>query len=80
MNAPVALTLQVDSRPGMKVAIRYNAPLRAPLEQGQQVATLVVTAPDFPGMSVPLVVAAPVDEIGFFGRMAIGIKGLFGGG
>jgi len=76
---PVNLTLQVDSRPGLKVAIRYNAPLRAPLEQGQQVATLVVSAPDFPGMSVPLIVAAPVDEIGFFGRMAIGLKALFGG-
>jgi D-alanyl-D-alanine carboxypeptidase (penicillin-binding protein 5/6) len=75
----VALTLQVDSRPGMKVAIRYNGPLRAPLEQGQQVGTLVITAPDFPGMSVPLVVAQPVDELGFFGRIAIGIKALFGG-
>ena len=76
---PVNLTLQVDSRPGMKVAIRYNGPLRAPLEQGQQVGTLVITAPDFPGMSVPLVVAQPVSEIGFFGRIAIGIKALFGG-
>jgi D-alanyl-D-alanine carboxypeptidase (penicillin-binding protein 5/6) len=79
VKAPLNLVLQVDSRPGMKVAIRYNAPLRAPLEQGQEVATLVVTAPDFPGMTVPLVVAAPVPEVGFFGRIAIGIKAMFGG-
>jgi D-alanyl-D-alanine carboxypeptidase (penicillin-binding protein 5/6) len=79
VTAPVNLTLQVDSRPGLKVAVRYNSPLRAPLEQGRQVATLVITAPDFPGMSVPLVVAQPVSEIGIFGRIAIGLKALFGG-
>ncbi|MBL6936468.1 MAG: D-alanyl-D-alanine carboxypeptidase [Alphaproteobacteria bacterium] len=79
VKEPVNITLQVDSRPNMKVAIRYNAPLRAPLEQGQPVATLVISAPDFPGMSVPLVAAQPVDGIGFFGRIAIGIKALFGG-
>jgi len=78
VKAPLNITLQVDSRPGMKVAIRYTAPLRAPLAQGQQVATLVVTAPDFPGMTVPLVAAQPVDELGFFGRIAIGLKALFG--
>jgi len=78
VKAPVNVTLQVDSRPNMKVAIRYTAPLRAPLAQGQQVATLVVTAPDFPGMTVPLVAAQPVDSLGFFGRIAIGLKALFG--
>ena len=76
--APANLTLQVDSRPGLKVAAHYDGPLRAPIAQGQQVGTLVVTAPDFPGMTVPLVAAQPVDEVGFFGRIAIGLKAMFG--
>jgi D-alanyl-D-alanine carboxypeptidase (penicillin-binding protein 5/6) len=79
VKAPVAITLQVDSRAGMKVAAHYDAPLRAPLAQGQQVGTLVITAPDFPGLTVPLVAAQPVESAGFFGRIAIGLKALFGG-
>ena len=78
VKAPVVLTLQVDSRPGLKVAVRYNAPLRAPLEQGTQVGSLVITAPDFPGMTVPLYTAQPVDQTGIFGRMMLGLKALFG--
>ncbi|MEI9886928.1 MAG: hypothetical protein WDN08_10615 [Rhizomicrobium sp.] len=71
-------TLQVDSPPRPQVAVRYTAPLRAPLAQGTQIGTVVITAPDFPGLTVPLYVAQPVDEIGFFGRMALGLKALFG--
>jgi D-alanyl-D-alanine carboxypeptidase (penicillin-binding protein 5/6) len=78
VQAPVALTLQVDSRPGLKVAVRYNGPLRAPLAQGVQVGTLVVTAPDSPGLTVPLYPAQPVAQVGFFGRIVLGIKALFG--
>ena len=78
VKAPVVLTLQVDSRPGLKVAVRYNAPLRAPLEQGAQVGSLVITAPDFPGMTVPLYTREAVDQTGIFGRMMLGLKALFG--
>ena len=78
VKAPVAITLQVDSRPGMKVSVKYTAPLKAPLDPGQQVGTLVVTAPDFPGLTVPLYVAHPVEQIGILGRMIQGIRALFG--
>jgi serine-type D-Ala-D-Ala carboxypeptidase (penicillin-binding protein 5/6) len=79
VRAPIAVTLQVDSRPGMKVAVHYNGPLKAPLAAGQQVGTLNITAPDFPGLTVPLYPAHPVDRAGIFGRMIAGIKALFGG-
>ena len=79
VKAPVGVTLQVDSRPGMKVAVRYNSPLAAPIAQGQQVAALSVTAPDFPGMTIPLYAAHDVPRVGIFGRMMLGIRALFGG-
>ena len=79
VTAPVAVTLQVDSRPGMKVAVHYNGPLRAPVTQGQQVGTLSVSAPDFPGMTVPLYAAHDVSQVGIFGRMMLGLRSLFGG-
>jgi len=79
VKTPVAVTLQVDSRPGMKVAVHYNGPLAAPIAQGQQVGTLSVTAPDFPGMTTPLYAAHDVSKVGLFGRMMLGIRALFGG-
>ena len=78
VRAPVAITLQVDSRPGMKVSVRYTAPLRAPLDPGQPAGTLVVAAPDFPGLTVPLYAAHPVERIGIVGRMILGARALFG--
>ena len=79
VKTPVAVTLQVDSRPGMKVAVHYNSPLAAPIAQGQQVGTLSVTAPDFPGVTTPLYAAHDVAKVGIFGRMMLGIRALFGG-
>ncbi|MGZ6008827.1 MAG: D-alanyl-D-alanine carboxypeptidase family protein [Rhizomicrobium sp.] len=79
VKAPVTITLQVDSRPGMKVAVHYNGPLRAPIAQGQQVGTMSVTAPDFRGMTIPLYAAHDVSQVGIFGRMMLGLRALFGG-
>src|SRR5690349_11431355 len=79
VKAPISITLQVDSRPGMKVAVRYNGPLIAPIAQGQQVGHVVVTAPDFPGMSVPVYAANDVSRTGIFGRMLLGLRALVGG-
>jgi len=78
-KVPVAVTLQVDSRQGMKVALRYKAPVQAPIKAGDQVGTLVVTAPDFPGLTVPVYAAQDVSRSGIFSRMAAGIKALLGG-
>ena len=78
VKAPVAITLQVDSRPGMKVSVKYTAPLKAPLAQSQQVGALVIAAPDFPGLTVPLYPAHPMERIGIIGRMFLGLRALFG--
>lgn len=75
----VAVTMQVDSRAGMKVAMHFKEPLQAPIVQGQQVGTLTVTAPDFPALNVPLYAAQEVPRAGIFGRMVMGIKALISG-
>jgi serine-type D-Ala-D-Ala carboxypeptidase (penicillin-binding protein 5/6) len=76
---PIAVTLQVDSRPNMKVTLRYIGPLQAPIAQGQQVGTLTVTAPDFPGMTVPVYAAQSVPRASIFGRMIVGLRALLRG-
>lgn len=60
---------------GMK--IRYKGPLKAPIAKGQHVADLVVAMPEGEQI-MPLVAANEVEEAGFFGRMWIGLKQLFG--
>jgi D-alanyl-D-alanine carboxypeptidase (penicillin-binding protein 5/6) len=75
----LAVTLQVDSRANMKVAMHYNSPLQAPIAQGQQVGTLTVTAPDYPGLTVPLYAAENVSRAGIFGQIIAGVKALIWG-
>jgi D-alanyl-D-alanine carboxypeptidase (penicillin-binding protein 5/6) len=58
--------------------IRYQGPLVAPIAKGQQVAELVVTTADTPPQTVPLVAANDVGRAGFFGRIWLGLKSLFG--
>ena len=75
----LAVTMQVDSRPNMKVTLHYSAPVPAPIAQGQQVGTLTVTAPDYPGLTVPVYAAEDVSRAGIFGRMIMGLKALIWG-
>jgi D-alanyl-D-alanine carboxypeptidase (penicillin-binding protein 5/6) len=62
----------------VKMQIRYEGPLVAPIKKGQEVAQLVVTTGDTPPQTVPLVAGENVGKAGFFGRAWIGLKQLFG--
>jgi D-alanyl-D-alanine carboxypeptidase (penicillin-binding protein 5/6) len=79
VKTPLALTLQVDSRAGMKVSVAYDGPIKAPIAAGQKIGTLKVTAPDFPDLTVPLYAANDVPRTGLFGRMMLGIQAMFSG-
>jgi len=79
VKTPVGATMQVDSRPGMKVSVVYDGPVPAPIEKGQKVAMLKVTAPDYPGLEVPLYAAEPVSRANIFARMYVGLKALLFG-
>jgi D-alanyl-D-alanine carboxypeptidase (penicillin-binding protein 5/6) len=62
----------------IKTSIRYNGPLAAPIAKGQEVAQLVVTTGDTPPQIVPLIAGEDVGKAGFFGRIWLGLKSLFG--
>jgi serine-type D-Ala-D-Ala carboxypeptidase (penicillin-binding protein 5/6) len=57
----LGVTLTRFARRDMKVSVRYNGPIAAPIRQGQTVATLVVTAPGMAPQSIPLKATAAVD-------------------
>jgi D-alanyl-D-alanine carboxypeptidase (penicillin-binding protein 5/6) len=50
----------------------------APIAKGQHIADLVITTGDTPPQVVPLVAGEEVGRAGFFGRMWLGLKSLFG--
>jgi D-alanyl-D-alanine carboxypeptidase (penicillin-binding protein 5/6) len=79
VNSALAIMLQVDSRSGMKVSLHYDTPLRAPIAQGQKVGTISVTAPDFPGTTVPVYAGNAVSRAGIFGRIFLGLRSLISG-
>jgi D-alanyl-D-alanine carboxypeptidase (penicillin-binding protein 5/6) len=58
--------------------IRYQGPVAAPIAKGDHIADLVITTGDTPPQVVPLVAGEDVGKAGFFGRIWIGLKSLFG--
>src|SRR5438270_8316895 len=58
--------------------IRYNGPLMAPIAKGQEVAQLVITTGDTAPQVVPLVAGDNIGRAGFFTRIWLGLKSLFG--
>ncbi len=60
------------------IKIRYQGPVAAPIRKGDHIADLVITTPDTPPQIVPLVAGEDVGKAGFFGRIWIGLKSLFG--
>jgi D-alanyl-D-alanine carboxypeptidase (penicillin-binding protein 5/6) len=76
----LTVTLSRRARLDMKVTVVYDGPIPAPLEVGQQIAKLVVTAPGEETVEVPLVAGAAVERLGFFGRITAAVKHLIFGG
>jgi serine-type D-Ala-D-Ala carboxypeptidase (penicillin-binding protein 5/6) len=60
VQQPLAVTMQVDSHDGMKTTLNPDPNLTAPISAGQRVGTVTVSAPQFPGLTVPVFAANDV--------------------
>jgi D-alanyl-D-alanine carboxypeptidase (penicillin-binding protein 5/6) len=74
----LAVTLPGTAGRDIRVRVVYQGPVKAPIRAGQHIADLVVSTPDTPPQSMPLVAETAVDEAGFFGRIWAGLASLFG--
>lgn len=74
----IAVTLPSGAAANIRVKVVYEGPIKAPIARGQHVADLVVSTPDTPPQTMPLVAAEAVGEAGFFGRIWNGLTSLFG--
>jgi D-alanyl-D-alanine carboxypeptidase (penicillin-binding protein 5/6) len=75
----LTVTLSRKARLDMAVTVVYDGPIPAPLEVGQQVATLVIAAPGEETIEVPLVAGAAIGRLGLVGRLTASVKHLIFG-
>jgi serine-type D-Ala-D-Ala carboxypeptidase (penicillin-binding protein 5/6) len=69
----ITLTLPRVSRREMTVKVEYEGPIPAPIEAGQQLATLRVSAPDMEDRTFPLYAGESVGKLGPLGRITSAI-------
>lgn len=74
----LAVTLPAGLGSEMAIKVVYNGPIKAPIKAGQHIADLVVTTPDMPAQTLPLVAEKDVGEAGFFRRVWTGLLSLVG--
>jgi len=72
----VLVTLSRKARMGMKVALVYEGPIKAPIAKGTPIGKLVITAPDAKVQEVPLVAGADVAQLGAGKRLVAAFKHL----
>ena len=74
---PLTVTVAAGAVPAMQAKVVYDGPIKAPIKAGQHIADLIVTSPDMPAQTLPLVAAKDVGKAGFFGRAWVGLTSLF---
>ena len=79
IDRDVEITLQRAARRKMTAKIIYTGPLPAPIAKGDKLAKLVISAPNFPTLEIPLRAGAAVDRLGMFGRVGSAIQHLIWG-
>ena len=66
---PLMVTMQVDSHAGLKTQLKADPNLTAPIGQGQRVGVVMITAPDFPALTVPVFAAQAEARANIFSRL-----------
>ncbi len=70
----VKITLQRRFRRKMTAKIVFTGPIPAPIAKGAPVARLVVSAPEFKTLSIPLYAGIEVGQRGMFGRLGAALR------
>ena len=79
IDRDVVITMPRKARKGMKVTIKYEGPIPAPIKAGTPIASLEITAPDEKTIIVPLLAGADVGALGLVGRLGAAIDFLLWG-
>ncbi len=70
----VAITMPRRLRPQLQAKIVYDNPVAAPIQAGQVLGKVTMSAPGVTPVEVPLVASESVDKLGFGGRMSAAVN------
>ncbi len=73
LEGPLAISIPRAARDSLKVAIVYEGPRPAPISEGEEMATLRITAEGLPPSEHRLIAAKSVARAGLLGRMKAGV-------
>lgn len=79
IDQDVEITLPRKSRRDMKVTVKYDGPIPAPITKGQELAKVVISAPDVESITIPLYAAEDAGRLGFVGRLGAALKSIIWG-
>ncbi len=79
IDQDVVITMPRKSRKGMKVVVKYDGPVPAPIVAGTPIAHLEITAPGEETIILPLLAGADVGALGLVGRLGAAIDFLLWG-
>jgi D-alanyl-D-alanine carboxypeptidase (penicillin-binding protein 5/6) len=77
---PLDIVMRRTERDDLKVVLRTEEPIAAPITPGTVLGEVVVTAPGMDTVRVPVVAGEPVERLGSFGRLRAAIEYLVFGG
>ena len=70
-----AIGLHLDAVDKVKGEVVYKGPLSAPIKEGDVVGELIITAPGTAPRKIPVAAGKAVNQLGFFGKAMLGLKG-----
>ncbi len=70
---PIQITLHADTIKDMRVEVVFNGPLKAPVQKGDTVGKLIISAPGTSTLESPLIAANTVHKKGLFARAMVGL-------
>lgn len=76
LKEPILLTAHKRAFPRSSSQIVYDAPLRAPISEGDEIAKLVVNVDGKEPIIVPLIAKSSSDRLGFFGKAVAGLSAM----
>ncbi len=79
VEKPLIVTLPRKARRKMQVKVVYDGPVPAPILRGDELARLIITAPDTPDLEFPLVAGADVEKLSMFRRIGAAVSYLIWG-
>lgn len=74
VGSDVVKTVHMSQTDNVKVLVEFDEPVKAPIAKGQQIGEVKIEIEGLAPLNIPLVAAAEVKEVGFWGKFWANVK------